>query len=232
MPRKIPENLPVLHPETKKRCTKCKDEKSVLEFGRRTASNDGLAYWCKACRDPHRRILLADVHRGQRRERRLQSHHERFLATVTQLPNGCSISSVETVRLANGAHAATGRAVWAFAGKPEPKGEIRRLCRTHRCVTDSHLVDSGRRKRQAHTINLTAEQRQAVWRLRKDKKTWGTIARRFNISTRDVKQIFTAERLRIKAEGPTWFNAILKTGPHKRRGYVRQPTVDLNLPVF
>ena len=56
----------LLYPaEMEKRCSRCREEKYLVEFGKLRSSKDGHAHWCKACR---KQKYLQDRERPEFRE--------------------------------------------------------------------------------------------------------------------------------------------------------------------
>lgn len=73
-----------------KKCTKCQIVKPIVEFNKRSASKDGLAYWCGCCRQKsqtqYRRDNLELVRKRDRE--RYKRNPEKMMAVQRKISYG------------------------------------------------------------------------------------------------------------------------------------------------
>jgi 5-methylcytosine-specific restriction endonuclease McrA len=67
-----------------KTCTKCKEVKSLLLFGKEARTGDGLREQCKVCRKAYRKLHPNVDKRKHRPRPRASFHTARYLATKAQ----------------------------------------------------------------------------------------------------------------------------------------------------
>lgn len=218
------ENQEIIPSENHKKCTKCGKWKlaDLDHFHKRSASADGLFYWCKECTRPDNRIRANEHYRGIRRGRPTSDQPRQTVAAKLQAliivrPGGCAEAMPGTVRLSNGLKVSAGRASWFLSHNELPKGRLRRLCMTPNCITPTHLQDTGHRTRAGAAPEIQEDLRHAITQLSDEGMSRRSIAKKFNISVGSVSEIVADHKRATRSVDLSWFQDILGTA-HETRG--------------